>query len=304
VLEDDFANQAAGIIGDVLQANAPFLKEEQIKDFRDEFGKAIQHTLEATPVDLDKIPEQRLKAMLTSLRENGVDRLFLRKAASGDYRAICDCYVCLPDRIKTLQWSLQMALTRAPLDADEERQREEIRQWFGMFVEDLPESRLSRQQVVDQFDEFFDDPLTTQFDRVMTDEQFAKFKKLMEPMKRKSDPLWAATIDSPLYALQSYLPERSLMRAQQRLSKPSGLQTFDDDDVVGWGYSRSSNGSGFYLHWISNLAHRGESGGLSDFYSGVDFTAIDVRDGASVETLWKIRKNKDPDAVLVSLKER
>ena len=290
VLEGSFSDQADSILAEALvESGLPFLTEQRIEEICDEFSELLQ----LDSIDLEQLSEERRIAVLTSLRNKNARQIRLAKSTPHEAHEINYIYLDFPDQIKTLKWKLWMALSRGELTANEQARQSKQQQWMREAILSLPDNRYGRRQIeVCNLDDMFNDPLMPQFDRVMSDKQFTKFQNSVQAMLETAS-LFGIANRFRWMAFKSCWPRDNV----------ATIGSFDEDKILSISMSGNYSNLGIWFKFVSNDRHRGKSKGLSDFYSGNDFSALDCR-GHSTETLWKIRKNRDPDEVLRSLEER
>ena len=285
-LEGPFADQFEGILKDVLEESAlPLFTEKRVEEICDQFSKLIQ----LDSIDLEEVSEERRIAILTSLRDTHAPLLCLEDHKSRNAFYVNRLYLKLPDLVKTLQWKVWMALSRGELNTDQQARQEKQRDWMREIILSLPDDKFARRQrELCELDEFFDDPLLPQFDRAMSDKQFIQFQQMVrEMLEPVGDRLTFIAFRCSTMAFESCWDRDNVAK----------VPLFDEDKI-------QFLVDQWRLVFASNERHRGRSGALFDFFNGDEFCVHDIRTGHNAETLWEIRKNRDPDAVLRSLEER
>ena len=302
VLEGQFADQFAGILTDVLEeTELPLFTEKRVEEICDGFSKLTQ----LPSIDLQEVSEERRIAILTSLRDNHARLLGLDYPNKRNAFRANRLYLNLPDLVKSLQWEVWMSLSRGELNTDQQARQAKQRDWMRETIISLPDDRFRRRQKeLDELEKLFEDPLVPQFDQVMSDKQFTLFKQKVQEMlgpsghmnvtrNHTSDRLTFIAFQFRTMAFESCWNPNNIAK----------IPRFDEDEIQSYALSARPSFYQWWFKFASNERHRRGSA-LTDFFSGTDFRAHDIRPGRKTETLWTIRENRDPDAVLRSLEER
>lgn len=255
----------------------PFVTEQRLRQIQTEFATLVEAH------QRDDLNDERKRAILTSIEANGAAHLFLNRYHSDEVRLLNQTYIEFPDRIKTLKWEVFMAITRAPLDSSELARLESQRRWMRDIIKGLPDERhLGRKDVLLNLEALFADPLSTQFDRPMSEAQFASFQNaLMTELAEaktgvKEDTPTGSRFIKPHNPLP-FIVNDFVVKAlwTQYLGKNSNtlFPLFDDDRVGGNGA-----GNGYvHLGFMSNRRFLGDSRALGPMEN--DYTVVDATTG-------------------------
>ncbi len=231
-----------------------FVTEEGLRQVGAEFAELVE-THQG-----DKLSDERKRAIVAALDAEGAMQFGLERFRPDDPLSLNRNYFEWPDRLKTMQWKLFLALTRGSLSAEEAQRRESQRQWMRDHVNRLPEDRLvKRQSVQERLEANFNDPWCTVLDRPMTADQFGLFQTSLE----------AFPAEAELRYVNSHIVSAA-MQAMHR--EPGNFRLPFDDQVIRWGSSNDIVELGFK----SNALFRGDSLALGDGYTVVDATSGDL----------------------------
>jgi hypothetical protein len=260
---DGFGIAVADAVVGVIQAqNLPFLGNQRLQEVHAELAALVQ-----THCRHD-LSDGRKRAILSAIRDNGAKHLLLDRHRPGDLGSLNQAYLEFPDRIKTLEWKVFMAITRPPLARDELARLESQRQWIRDRIAGLPDHLpVSRKDVLVNLQTHFDDPLSTPFDRAMNEEQFARFRSAITTRMREAQagveehtPTSARSIKphNPLPFVLNHLVAEALRTQYMGEIYENLFPLFDDDPV---GSSGARNGY-IHLEFMSNRMFRGDTRGL------------------------------------------
>lgn len=254
VLEDDFVAQATNILRKALSEKAstlPFLQEEYIAETCQAFSDSISGSLLTLNIDLSDTSDKRKVAILASLQDKGHQYLGLA-VRRADMTSLNQCYLGFPDRVKTLQWKILMALKRGELTMEDEVNRAEQRAWMARALSNLKAKDDSFQPTLERtvraLKLLLDDPLVAIFDQPMSPEQFDRYKEEIEQLNVA--PIYFASY------FQSIAPSV--------LWDNEYPQVLDGEKVGGWG-TAGHHGHGVSLSFMSNRAYKP---GLRGYSSG------------------------------------
>ncbi len=240
---DDFSEAVPDRVVRVIEAyGLPFIDDKELTRIRDEFRQIVEK------YGPENLGDDRKRAILTSIEEHGGRHLQLDRYRPSEMRSLNLTYLSLPDRLKTLQWKLYRAMQRGPLNTKEAQRLEAQRQFMREHIMSLPEDRWAkREPVLARLEAQFLDPLCTVLDRPMTEEQFNRFKEMLQRYPR----------DRELRYVVPHIVSAAL-RASHRDFKDFTLPF--DDRVVSFGHS----GSVVRLRFESNAPFHGDTCGLDD----------------------------------------
>ncbi len=240
---DDFSEAVPDRVVRIIEAHGlPFVDEKELTRIRDEFRQIVEK------YGPENLGDDRKRAILTSIEEHGGRHLQLDRYRPSEMRSLNLTYLSLPDRLKTLQWKLYRAMQRGPFSAEDAQRLEAQRQYMREHIMSLPEDRWAkREPVLARLEARFLDPLCAVLDRPMTEEQFDRFKELLQRYPRDRE-------------LRYVLPHivSAALRASHRDFKDFTLPF--DDRVVSFGHS----GSVVRLRFKSNAPFPGDTRGLDD----------------------------------------
>ena len=317
ILEGDFASQAGKIYTEILRSHPlPFIDKQRREEMVVEFTQVFNKLFESKRIDIDKVPEKRRVAILTSMRDSGAFHLDLLQLDLSRPQVVNRIYLGLPNRIKTLQWQVCMALDQGELSETEAVRLEKQRQWMRNVIKKLPEDDHNKHtEVLEILNKWFADPLMTPLDSPMTEEQFIAFEKATADHIENARVGHTSTFgidgehEPKPYNPMSGLPGdflRDGMTVKLGITNHYGPDTvgFDGDGIKFGGASGSMRDMRFSLGFSSNRDLLGRRLSLSDFKKSYDYDVIDAKTGSGVETLWSIREKHDREAVIRSLEAR
>lgn len=153
----------------------PFFTETNLDQIRKDFRLIVE---KYAPKNMS---DERKRSILTAIEEHSSQYLFLPSFDANSMESLNENYLNMPDRLKTLQWKLSQALQRGPLNKEQAQRREELWTFMSNHIMSLPEFRqFTHKSALQDLKTRFTDPLCTQFDRPLTDEQFNKFKGILQ----------------------------------------------------------------------------------------------------------------------------
>ncbi|WP_339735241.1 hypothetical protein [uncultured Gimesia sp.] len=231
----------------IKASNLPFFNETDLDKIRKDFRQVVE---KYAP---DNLSDDRKRSILTAIEEHSSQHLFLPSFDTNRMDSLNENYLNMPDRLKTLQWKLSQALQRGPLNKEQAQPRKELWTFMSNHIMSFPEFRhFTHQAALKELKTRFTDPLCTQFDRPMTDEQFKQFKDKLQQSSYniKHEIIFVA---------------RHLSGAAQQAYYPYGIgitSTLPFDDEV----NQSGTTNGYVtLRFTSNDKFRGKRHELEDF---------------------------------------
>lgn len=178
-LQGDFARQAAGIVSAALsKSGLSFATDDYCKAVNSKFAATIRSFSETGRVKMDTVSDERRVAILTSLRDNATQLLGLKKNRMDELSRVDDLYLRMPDKIKTIQWLMFMAMSRPELDDAAKERLKEQRAWMRKMVRAHSDDELQ----MTLLEEHFSDPLNAVHDQPITDAEFEFFRQNVSPI--------------------------------------------------------------------------------------------------------------------------
>ncbi|QDT43619.1 Regulatory protein BlaR1 [Gimesia alba] len=265
----------------VIQAyDLPFFNETDLDQIRKDFRLIVE---KYAP---ENMSDERKRSILTAIEEHSKQHLFLTSFDPNRMDSLNETYLFMPDRLKTLQWKLSQALQRDPLSKKQAQRREELWTFMSNHIKSLPEtSHVNYQTALEDLKTRFTDPLCTQFDRPLTEEQFNQFKNILQRSSNNSKHEIEFVVSHlSWYVQQAYRPYTIGI-----------TNTLPFDDEVK--HANSSNGY-VTLGFTSNEIFRGKVLDLEDFNNS--YTLIDMDSAIQANAIPQITvpaTAREPDKI-------
>ena len=257
----DFAAAVAAEFSDALRGqDLPWLDDAKLTALRETLERFV---LQHQPLDM---PDTLRLSLFPAIKGYVRDRFrtpgrdaFTREAA----------YCTFPDRVKTFQWELWLAMRRKSIDQAAATSLEVQREWLRAHIRSLPEALPggTHQAALARLEAFFSDPFCPLFHQPMSDAQFEQVKKGLSDYPGKEEIRYVV----------SHVVWKTL-KAQYPSARDLPLPF--DDEVAGYGAS----GDRIELSFKSNASFTGQQLSLQAG-AFLDVSGPDIREGSELPLL-------------------